>query len=182
MTIWIAIQLARLSNFTNIITTASTHNKEFLESLGATHVVNRKLNHSELISQIRAIINDPIKVVYDSIGEKDTQDIGFDLVADDGTLLLALFSAIDPERLAASPNKKVHTIAGPMGQPGYETLDSELFDVLSPLIGSGDIKVSSKVPVLHSDTSYSGNESLKTCLVPCSRFFSWWASCCIRRF
>ena len=176
---WIAIQLARLSKFTNIITTASVHNKEFLESLGATHVVNRKLDHSELIGQIRAISNDPIKVVYDSIGEKDTQDIGFDLVADDGTLLLALFSVIDPKKLATSPNKKVYTIAGPMGQPGYETLDSELFDVLSPLIGSGDIKVSLKIPVLHDNTYYSGNEALtfQTCLVPYSRIFSWWVSC-----
>ena len=94
------------------------------------------------MAQVQEITDDPIHVVYDSIGEKDTQNIAFDLVKDGGTLLVALPSVIESTKLASCPNKKVYMISGPMGLPGYETLDSELFDVLSPLIGSGDLTVS----------------------------------------
>ena len=137
-----AIQLSRLSNFSTIITTASAHNEDFLLHLGATHVIDRRLNPAELVAHIQKITDAPIHVVYDSIGEKDTQNIAFDLVGDGGTLLVALPSAIEPAKLANSSSKKVYMISGLMGLPGYETLDSELFDVLSPLIGSGDLKVS----------------------------------------
>ncbi|HEV7737525.1 MAG TPA: hypothetical protein VGO47_09170, partial [Chlamydiales bacterium] len=37
-----AIQLAKLSGFSPIATTASTHHTDYLKSLGATHVIDRK--------------------------------------------------------------------------------------------------------------------------------------------
>ena len=51
------IQLAKLSGFSPIITTASLKNTDFLKSLGATHVIDR---NADLPSSVKAITSDSI--------------------------------------------------------------------------------------------------------------------------
>ena len=63
-----ALQLAKLSGFSPIITTASLKHVETLKSLGATHVIDRNVSGSALASEISVITqNAPIKYVVDSI-------------------------------------------------------------------------------------------------------------------
>ncbi|KAG6372052.1 chaperonin 10-like protein [Boletus reticuloceps] len=54
-----AIQLAKLSGFSPIITTASLHNEDLLLSLGATHILDRKLPNAALIKRVRELVVAP---------------------------------------------------------------------------------------------------------------------------
>ncbi|KAJ3535225.1 hypothetical protein NMY22_g6580 [Coprinellus aureogranulatus] len=49
------IQLARLSGFTYIIATASLHNRDYLKSLGATHVIDRHISPDALPAELKKI-------------------------------------------------------------------------------------------------------------------------------
>ncbi|KAF8577407.1 GroES-like protein [Ramaria rubella] len=81
-----AIQLARLSGFSPIVTTASLHNTDLLKSLGATHVIDRKAN---VVAEAQKILTTPPNVVFDAIAE-DTQEQGWEVLAPNGTLILVL--------------------------------------------------------------------------------------------
>ncbi|OJA19965.1 hypothetical protein AZE42_12053 [Rhizopogon vesiculosus] len=70
------IQLARLSGFYPIIATASPSNEHLLK---------------EAISQVT---DSPIKIVYDAIALPDTQQIGWGLLAENGTLVLTLPASV----------------------------------------------------------------------------------------
>ncbi|KAI0684710.1 hypothetical protein BC835DRAFT_1292442, partial [Cytidiella melzeri] len=83
----IFLQLAKLSGFSPIITTASSHNASFVKSLGATHVIDR---NTPLVSAVKAITSDPIKIVYDAISEKATQDEAYEVLAPGGSFILAV--------------------------------------------------------------------------------------------
>ncbi|KAF5359794.1 hypothetical protein D9756_003555 [Leucocoprinus leucothites] len=90
-----AIQLAKLSGFSPIITTASLKHASFLQSLGATYVLDRHLPTASLKSQIDEITNNqPIKYVYDAISTSDTQHTGNDILAPGGYLMLVLSPSI----------------------------------------------------------------------------------------
>ncbi|KAF5359478.1 hypothetical protein D9756_003554 [Leucocoprinus leucothites] len=91
------IQLARLSGFSPIIATASLKHTTYLQSLGATHVLDRNLSTDELKSQIATITNNkPIKYVYDTISLSDTQQTGSDILAPGGYLMLVLAPTVTP--------------------------------------------------------------------------------------
>ena len=79
------IQLAKLSGFSPIITTASLHNEELLKSLGATDVIDRK---ADVIKEVTKITNAPLDIVYDAVADESTQTAAWDIVAPGGTLIL----------------------------------------------------------------------------------------------
>ncbi|KIJ59659.1 hypothetical protein HYDPIDRAFT_183963 [Hydnomerulius pinastri MD-312] len=81
-----AIQLARLSGFSPIITTASLHNKDLLISLGATHVLDRKLSASQLKEEVANITSTPVMYAFDSISLDDTRQAAYDILAPGGKL------------------------------------------------------------------------------------------------
>ena len=134
------IQFARLSGFTNIITTASPRNEDLLITLGATHVIDRTLKPVDILAQVRSITKDEIRIVHDAVSTAETQNIGYDIVASGGTLVLTSPSEIDQTKL--DPTKKVHMTNGAVGLPFWVALDTELFELLPSLLDSGDVKVS----------------------------------------
>ncbi|TFK79043.1 GroES-like protein [Polyporus arcularius HHB13444] len=70
-----AIQLAKLSGHSPIITTASSHNAALLKSLGATHVIDRSRAPEDVLREIQKVTGGtPIEYVYDPIATADTQD------------------------------------------------------------------------------------------------------------
>ncbi|TFK22021.1 GroES-like protein [Coprinopsis marcescibilis] len=94
----LVIQLAHLSGFNPIITTSSLKHAEFLKSLGATHVLDRLLTHSETISAVKDIIGDtPLKLIYAAISNDETQKLGLDLVAPGGHLIITLYPTIETQ-------------------------------------------------------------------------------------
>src|SRR5882757_10413545 len=85
---FIAIQLARLSGFSPIITTASLHNAELLSSLGATHVLDRRLSTAALKDAVAKITSAPITLAFDAISLLDTQQSALDILTGGGTLII----------------------------------------------------------------------------------------------
>ncbi|KAF9563444.1 GroES-like protein [Agrocybe pediades] len=79
-----ALQLARLSGFSTIITTASLSNEEALKELGATHVLDRRLSSDEIISRVAQIVSEPILYAYDIVTSEFTQNLTMDILSQDG--------------------------------------------------------------------------------------------------
>ncbi|KAF8551071.1 medium-chain dehydrogenase/reductase like protein [Imleria badia] len=83
-----AIQLAGLSGFSPIITTASLHNQDMLLSLGATHVLGRNLSNAALIKRVRQLVCVPLAYIFDAVSVKETQQTAYTLLAPGGTLVV----------------------------------------------------------------------------------------------
>ncbi|KAF9555142.1 GroES-like protein [Agrocybe pediades] len=92
----IALQLAKFSGFSPIITTASLKHTDNLRELGATVVVDRNLSSNVLVAELKKITGDtPIKYVLDSISLPATQQVGLDILAPSGQLATVLPVAVD---------------------------------------------------------------------------------------
>lgn len=132
------IQLARLSGFSPIITTVSPHNNDLVKALGATHTIDRRLSPSEIVAEVKKITTAPLQVVYDAISLGPTQEAAYEIVAPGGTLVLVLPSLIPKEK--ATPDKKVITTYGTVHAPEHKALGVSLYQNLTQLFASGDIK------------------------------------------
>jgi len=84
------IQLAKVSGFSPIITTASVKHTDYLKSLGATNVLDRNLSVESLKAAIKKLTNAPVEIVYDAISSKETQQTGHDLLVPGGRLVTVL--------------------------------------------------------------------------------------------
>ncbi|KAF7975769.1 hypothetical protein HWV62_8573 [Athelia sp. TMB] len=82
------LQLAKLSGFSPVITTASSHNAAYLESLGATHVLDRHLDSAALQKAVASITELPVDVIYDAVADADTQKLAYELLSANGTLIV----------------------------------------------------------------------------------------------
>ncbi|RUS15654.1 GroES-like protein [Endogone sp. FLAS-F59071] len=65
-----AIQLAKLSGYT-VITTASPHNTEYLQSLGADIVLDR--NDPDIVANIRKITSGKLRYAYDTVSSNTAE-------------------------------------------------------------------------------------------------------------
>ncbi|KAI5120696.1 hypothetical protein M0805_007659 [Coniferiporia weirii] len=89
------IQLARLSGFTPIITTASPHNAAYLTELGATHIVDRR---TDVPVEVARLTRAPIVLVYDAVSDVDTQAQAWDLLAPGGALVIITSAKVDKDK------------------------------------------------------------------------------------
>ena len=94
-----AIQLARFSGFSLIITTVSLHNVEYLQSLGATHVLDHHLSKDQLNERIGEICGGtPLLYAFDAISLKDTQRVAYDTLAPSGRFSEVYLQNVLPRR------------------------------------------------------------------------------------
>jgi len=128
-----AIQFARLSGFSPIVTTASLHNADHLKSLGATHVIDRK---ADVVAEARKILTTAPSVVYDSISEEATQQQAWKVLGSNGTLVLVLPASSNIT--AGEDGKKIASIMGNVHV--QRDLGKSLYAHLTNLLGSGKIK------------------------------------------
>ncbi|OCH85560.1 GroES-like protein [Obba rivulosa] len=136
-----AIQLAKLAGFSPIIATASLKNTPLLESLGATHVLDRNLSPDALLAEVNKITaGAPVEVVYDAVSIPETQTPAFDVLAPGGTLVLVLPDQIDAAKKAAAPEKKVVGVFGNVNAPDMRKTGQSLYAKLPALLESGEIK------------------------------------------
>ncbi|KZP32282.1 GroES-like protein [Athelia psychrophila] len=131
-----AIQLAKLSGFSPIITTASPHNTAYLESLGATHVLDRHLDSAALKKAVASITKLSFDIVYDSISLADTQKVAYEILSANGTLVLVL----PPSVGEPTDGKKVLNTAGSPFVPGNEEIVAGLYANLESYLDSGAIQ------------------------------------------
>ena len=136
---FLAIQLAKLSGFSPIITTASLKHTEYLKSIGATHVIDRNISASNLAKEISGITqNEPIRYALDSISLPDTQQTVYDLLGKGGKLALLL-----PPSAKTTEDKEILHVFGVLRDPAnIELLESLYHDNLERLLKEGAIKVS----------------------------------------
>ena len=136
-----AIQFARLSGFSPIITTASLHNTTFLKSLGATHVLDRKLPSATLKAEAEKLAEGkPFEVVYDAISEGDTLALGYALTAPGGDFVVVLPTPIEG-RDDAVTGKRVHMAHGLFVTAENHAIGESLIGALPTLLETGAIKV-----------------------------------------
>ncbi|KAH8112680.1 GroES-like protein [Phellopilus nigrolimitatus] len=134
------IQLAKLSGFSPIIATASLHNTAHLQSLGATHVVDRNGGAKAVTA---ALAGTPVDLVYDAVSEPSTQTQGWDLLAPGGALVLVLDGKIEKVKVdkAKYPDKTlVDGVAGNVHLPCARKIGVSLYSKLTQLLGDGSIQ------------------------------------------
>ena len=141
------IQLAKLSGFSPIITTASLKNTEFLKYIGATHVIDRNANLEALAAAIQEITTVPLRTIYDAIPTPELQNVAYDLLAPGGTVVIATPRlAIDADRIAS--DRTVVTVIASMIWKECSDLGAGLYSHLTSWIAAGDIKVCITIPPL----------------------------------
>lgn len=134
-----AIQLAKISGFSPIITTASEKNASYLQALGADAVLSRNLSTTDLANAIAKITSKPITVVIDSISLPQTQKLGVDLLAPGGKLLTVLASTLTEADLEG--DKSTIEGLGLLRVPQNIGLNEEMYhDHLSGWVERGWIK------------------------------------------
>jgi NADPH:quinone reductase-like Zn-dependent oxidoreductase len=134
-----AIQLAKLSGFSPIITTASLHNEAHLKSLGATHVIDRK---NPLAAAVHEITSTPFEVVFDTISSAETQTSAYEVLGASGCLPITSMLQIPEDKLTA--NKKVISVFGNGHVPQNRSFAKGLYSVLTQWVEEGLIVVSSR--------------------------------------
>ena len=136
------IQIARLSGFSPIVTTASLHNADYVKSLGATHLIDRK---ADVVAEARKIFSTPPSIVYDTISLD--QQVGLDILAPNGTLIITLSQS-------SNLRKDGKKVVGTFGNVHVKRdIGRSLFSKLTQLLQSGDIKASALVETFHEERS-----------------------------
>ncbi|KAG1905559.1 chaperonin 10-like protein [Suillus fuscotomentosus] len=131
------IQLARLSGFYPIITTASPSNEELVKGYGATHFFDRNLSGKQLLAAINEVTDDPIKLVYDAISLPETQAVAWELLANNGTLVLTLPASVKEDE--GKGRRVVPTLSYPH-TPENEELCSSSWAMVEKWLSDGTIK------------------------------------------
>ncbi|OBZ79326.1 Protein TOXD [Grifola frondosa] len=111
------LQLAKLSGFSPIITTASPRNAAQLTALGATHVLDRHLAPDVLSAEI---------------------NIGYDVLMPGGKLLITLGDAVDESKKAEG--RTVVNVLGMVQLPFNVAVGASLFSKLFGLLEEGAVK------------------------------------------
>ncbi|TEB33451.1 GroES-like protein [Coprinellus micaceus] len=135
---YFTLQLARLSGFSPIITTASARHESSLTAAGATHVLDR--NAPVTKAKIQAITTSPIKTVVDAISNAETQRQGFEILSSGGKQLLVLQPESFWESEGKEQDKTGVQVTGSKRYPQHADLAKELYKKFTGLLENGDIK------------------------------------------
>jgi NADPH:quinone reductase-like Zn-dependent oxidoreductase len=139
-----AIQLAKLSGFSPIITTASAHNAAYCASAGSTHVIDyRTTPYAALGAALAAITAAPVSFIFDAVASADSQAAGWAALAPGGTL------AIVRESLVGTRNGVADDGSGRRTACMYATVHSgphvefatRMYAALGGMLEKGEIKV-----------------------------------------
>lgn len=133
------IQLAKMSGFDPIITTASLHNEAYLKSVGATHVLDRKLPADGAAAAVRAITDKPVRVAYIAVVDDDYQRAFYDILAPGGALLRVGENAVDEAKLAVGDKYCTHVFAD-VQMPSQKDVARSLYAKLPEMLAAGDIR------------------------------------------
>lgn len=144
----LAIQLAKISGFNPIITTASAHNKAYCSAAGATHVIDYHATpYSSLASTVASITSKPIKIIYDAASAttaSESQIACWNVLSPGGQLIVAM----PPSKDIGAPGvedkdgKYVAWLFGSVTDDviGDVTLGKSMFKALEGLMERGEIR------------------------------------------
>ncbi|KAF8805433.1 GroES-like protein [Phlegmacium glaucopus] len=133
----ITIQLAKLSGFSPIITTASLNHADSLKTLGATHVLDRNLDSAHLRSEIKKITNDaPIKTIVDGVSLEATQQAAFDLLSPGGQMVVFL----DPFHQSTGDKNVIYAVGVATLHQNIKLFQTLYHDYLEGFLKEGVLK------------------------------------------
>ncbi|EGO00265.1 hypothetical protein SERLA73DRAFT_107303 [Serpula lacrymans var. lacrymans S7.3] len=132
----LAIQLAKLSGFSPIITTASPHNTTLLKSIGASHVIDRHLPSLSLAQEVAKITSSPVSFVIDAVSLEDTQQAGYNLLAPGGEMAVVLPPTA---KAVAGDNKRLFMTYGTFLTPEKRESGARLYSQLTRMLAEGDL-------------------------------------------
>lgn len=134
-----AIQLARLSGFTNIVTASSPSHFDLLKSIGASVIFDRNTVKTE--DYIRVVEDQPLTFVLDSISSNETGLLGIDIIrkvnqrgADSSRRLIYLLNPTDDMTRSAEDASQpvaVKTVWGLGSAPDLRPIASAAMKALS---------------------------------------------------
>lgn len=132
-----AIQLARLSGFSVIISTASLRNASLLQSLGATHVIDR--SSSNVVTDIqKGLAGSTPRLVFDAVSDASTQPSAWEVTPPGSVLALVLSAEIDASK---DPSKTVFNLMGNVHLPHMRKLGVSMYSKLTQLLEEEKIVV-----------------------------------------
>ncbi|KAF5336259.1 hypothetical protein D9758_016049 [Tetrapyrgos nigripes] len=132
----ISIQLLRLVKFSPIIAYASAHQFDYLKSLGATEFIDRKqVSFSDLPAAVKKITSEPVKFVYDAFSSADSEQAGYDVLADGGTIVVTTGDQIKTK----VDGKKVLSVFGNVHPPFNREFGKAQYKNLTKFLEDGTI-------------------------------------------
>ena len=143
--------MARLSGFSPIITTSSLVHREFLKTLGATHVLDRKLSPEATLAEIvRVTRGVPLAYAYDAISEKATQLLAYNALGDGGALVTTdpYGPSVLADHMRPGDGKRVARVRASLTAPENVEVGRELYKRLTEWLRTGVVVVSR--PVSHT--------------------------------
>jgi NADPH:quinone reductase-like Zn-dependent oxidoreductase len=138
----LALQLAKLSGFNPIITTAAAHNEEYCRAAGATHVIDyRTTPYDSIPAVVKEITKGPVQVIFDAISTQESQRADLEILGPNGSLVLTLPPAIDIPAESKN-NRWVVLVYGGAREHGNSEFGRAMYAALPGLLADGLIKVS----------------------------------------
>lgn len=144
-----AIQMAKMSGFNPIITTASARNEAYCKAAGATHVIDyaKAPYGPAFVETVSSITTAPIKVIWDCIAVEPSQLACWSILAPSGTLIVVNPNPAKEIGENGFVDKDGRKIIGVLGsvfndQVGDAQLGKSLFPALEGLLRDGDVKPS----------------------------------------
>ncbi|KAJ4470210.1 GroES-like protein [Lentinula aciculospora] len=126
-----AIQLLRYMEFSPIITYASSKHSAHLESLGATHIIDRQeVPLADLPSVIAKTTELPLKIVFEVVGDTETLEAGINCLVDGGALV-TVNSRANTDR---NDGKTVVAVFGTVHLPHTRAFGKVLYERLPQLL------------------------------------------------
>lgn len=146
----IAIQMAKMSGFSPIITTASSRNEAYCKAAGATHVIdyNKAPYGPVFVEAVASITTAPVMVIWDCIAEEDSQKACWSILAPNGKFIVAKptpSKAIGADGFVDDNGRKVIGVFGSVYDDqvgGDARLGKTLFQALEGMLRDGHVKPS----------------------------------------
>ncbi|KZT00945.1 GroES-like protein [Laetiporus sulphureus 93-53] len=136
-----ALQLARLSGFSPILATASLYPETVsnLHTLGATHILDRRLPLSALRDAIAQVTSAEFPVVFDGASLPETQALGYELLAPGGCLVTVLYPQVGQNERAQDGKRVVKAFGQANFPPENREIGRKLFGHLTAFLQEGII-------------------------------------------
>lgn len=135
--LFLAIQFARVSGFSPIITTSSLIHSDYLHSLGASHVLDRSLSNVELQKRIKEILgSSDLSYALDAVGQCSTTAMALHVLSPGGYLASA-----EAGTGRVQDSRTIINIYGSLHVPQNREFGKQFISGVAALLGSGDIQV-----------------------------------------
>ncbi|KZV65650.1 NAD(P)-binding protein, partial [Peniophora sp. CONT] len=140
-----AIQLAKLSGFSIIITTASKHNEAYCKSAGATHFLDyHDVPYPELPAAVKKILPDdmPLTYFYDAAASPESQKAGWEVLSPGGAIVVVL----PPSPEIGTPGKddekgrRTVWVYGGANDPDHQEFGAGMYAALTGMLERGELK------------------------------------------